>query len=98
MENEQLTVPYIVHESAMARNERHIKRLVIALIVSIMMLVLSNLAWLYIWNSYEYVGDSSQVTVDSNTGDANYIGDDGDIINGESDGKKGNSVSEEKER
>jgi uncharacterized phage infection (PIP) family protein YhgE len=95
---DNMTVPYIVHESAMARNERHIKRLVIALIVSIVMLVLSNLAWLYIWNSYEYVGDSSQVTVDSNTGDANYIGDDGDIINGESDGKKGNSVSEEKER
>lgn len=98
MENEQLTVPYIVHESAMARSERHIRRLVIALIVAIVMMVISNLAWLYMWNSYEYVGDSSQVTVDSNTGDANYIGDDGDIINGESDGKKGNSVSEEKER
>ena len=95
---DNMTVPYIVHESAMARNERHIRRLVIALIVSIVMLVLSNLAWLYIWNSYEYVGDSSQVTVDSNTGNADYIGDDGDIINGESDGKKGNSVSEEKER
>ena len=95
---DNMTVPYIVHESAMARNERHIRRLVLALIVSIVMLVLSNLAWLYIWNSYEYVGDSSQVTVDSNTGNADYIGDDGDIINGESDGKKGNSVSEEKER
>ena len=98
MDDERLTVPYIVHESAMARNERHIRRLVIALIIAFVMIVASNLAWLYIWNSYEYVGDSSQVTVDSNTGDANYIGDDGDIINGESDGKKGNSVSEEKER
>lgn len=95
---DNMTVPYIVYESAMARSERHIRRLVIALIVAIVMMVISNLAWLYMWNGYEYVGDSSQVTVDSNTGDANYIGDDGDIINGESDGKKGNSVSEEKER
>lgn len=80
---EQMTVPYIVHESAMARSERHIRRLVIALIVSVVMIVLSNLAWLYVWNSYEYVGDSS-VSVEGE-GTANYIGNDGDITNGESD-------------
>lgn len=83
---EQMTVPYIVYESAMARNERHTKRLVIALIISIMMIVATNIAWLYVWNSYEYVGDSS-VTVEGE-GNANYIGNDGDINNGENSGEK----------
>lgn len=94
MENEQLTVPYIVHESAMARSERHIRRLVIALIVAIVMMVISNLAWLYIWNSYEYVGDSS-ISVEGE-GNANYIGNDGDITNGESSSEK-DQVSQEEE-
>lgn len=58
----------------MAIAERHIKRLVIALIVAIIMICISNLAWLYLWNSYEYVGDSQAVTVDSDGGNANYIG------------------------
>jgi uncharacterized membrane protein YjdF len=80
---EQMTVPYIVHESAMARSERHIRRLVIALIVAIVMIAITNITWLIIWNSYEYVGDSS-VSVEGE-GTANYIGNDGDITNGESD-------------
>ena len=42
-------VPYIVHEATMARMERHIKRLWIAVIVSACMLFASNLAWLYAW-------------------------------------------------
>lgn len=80
---DKITVPYIVYESAMARSERHIKRLVIALIVAVVMIALTNVAWLYVWNSYEYVGDS-QVTVEGE-GNANYIGNDGDITNGEGD-------------
>lgn len=83
--NEIKDVPYIVYEGAMARNERHIKRLVIALVITIIMIVVSNLAWLYVWNSYEYVGELSEVSVDSKDGgNANYIGNDGDIINGDS--------------
>ena len=74
MENEQLTVPYIVHESAMARNERHIRRLVIALIIAFIMIVASNLAWLYVWNSYEYVGDS-ETTYSQDGEGVNIMGD-----------------------
>jgi cell division septal protein FtsQ len=83
MENKD--VPYIVYEGAMARAERHIKRLVIALIFAILMICVSNIAWLYVWNSYEYVGDSS-VNVEGEN--ANYIGNDGDISNGESNSNK----------
>lgn len=57
---ERMTVPYIVHESAMARNERHIRRLVIALIVAIVMIAITNITWLIVWNSYEYVGEANQ--------------------------------------
>lgn len=39
-------VPYIVHESDMARLERTIKRLWILLILLIVLLVGSNVAWL----------------------------------------------------
>lgn len=84
--DEQIKVPYIVYESSMARAERQQKRLWIALIVSVVMIVLSNIAWLYVWNSYEYVGES-QVSVEGD-GTANYIGSDGNQ----------NEVPQEKER
>lgn len=91
---EQITIPYIVFESTMARAERQQKRLVIALIVAVVMIVLSNLAWLYVWNSYEYVGESS-VSVEGE-GNANYIGNDGDITNGENNSQE-NEIPQEKE-
>ena len=77
-------VPYIVHEGILARDERTIKRLIIALIFTIALLFCSNAAWLYAWNQYEYVDEDSQsITVDGKDGVANYIGNDGTIINGE---------------
>lgn len=77
------TVPYIVHESAMARSERHIRRLAIALIVAIVMIVVCNLSWLYAWMQYDYVSGDSVTTVEAKDGIANYIGNDGSIVNGE---------------
>ena len=41
------SVPYIVHESSMARMERQTKRLWIAVLLLIVMLVGTNAAWLY---------------------------------------------------
>jgi hypothetical protein len=76
------SVPYIVHESSMARMERQIKRGWIALIVAVALLFASNGLWLLAWNSYDYT--SEEVIIDSQDGgNANYIGNDGDIINGE---------------
>lgn len=76
-------VPYIVHESMLAREERNVKRLIVALVISILLLFASNIAWLYAWCQYDYVG--GEVTVDSGSGgNANYIGNNGDINNGES--------------
>jgi hypothetical protein len=77
-------VPYIVHESAQARNERTVKRLVVALIVAIALIFASNAIWLYAWMQYDYSSDmtTSEINVDGKDGIANYIGNDGDINNG----------------
>lgn len=50
-------IPYIVYESAQARNERTIKRLTIIAIIAIALMFLSNVAWLYMWTSYDYSGE-----------------------------------------
>lgn len=76
-------VPYLVYEGQMARNERIIKRLIIALIISIILIFASNALWLYEWCQYDYTSSSSTVEIDSGEGVANYIGNDGDITNGE---------------
>ena len=75
-------VPYVVHESAMARAERHSKRLVAIIILLILLLVGSNIGWLVYESSFEEV-TTEEIVVDADeNGNANYIGNDGDIING----------------
>ena len=55
MDNDKIAVvPYIVYESAQARGERHIRRLLFALLLTVVLLVLTNLAWMGMWNSYDY--------------------------------------------
>lgn len=71
-------VPYIVHEGALAREERNIKRLFIALVVCIIMLFASNAVWLFYWTQYDYSSEQT-VTVDGKQGTATYIGNDGVI-------------------
>ena len=94
MDNEQMTVPYIVFEGSMARSERHIKRLVIALVISVVATLFTNLAWLYLWNSYEYVGESTSYSQDGEgvniIGDRNNYGTESDV--------KKNKIPQEKER
>lgn len=83
----QLTVPYISHEAAQARAERMNKRLIVALIVAIALLFATNVIWLLTISQYEILG--SEVTVDTEgKGNANYVGQDGDIYNGENNGTK----------
>ena len=80
-ENAGVTIPYFAHESEMPRTERHIKRMWIALIVCIMLIFASNALWLWIMSSTEFYIE--EVTLDNQDGgNANYIGQDGDIYNG----------------
>lgn len=55
------------------------KRWFIGFIICLILLFASNMAWLYAWNQYDY----AEYNVDSmDGGNANYIGNDGDISNG----------------
>lgn len=87
-ERDFATVPYFIHEGMMVRNERTVKRLIIALIIAVVLMFASNVAWLYCWMQYDYSTDGVQTvtTVDSEgDGIANYTGGDGGVIYGESD-------------
>ena len=74
-------VPYIVYESAQVRAERTIKRLTVALIISIFLIFVSHAAWLVFVSQYEF--ESYDLSTDGG-GNASYIGQDGDIYNGTS--------------
>ena len=74
-------VPYIAHESAVARLERVIKRLWVLVLALIILLCASNAAWLYYESSFEEI----RIEQDNESGYNNFIGNDGDIYNGETD-------------
>ena len=80
-------VPYLVHEMEMARAERTIKRLWITTLVLIFMLVGTNAAWMYYESQLETV-ESWEITQENDGGYNNYIGNDGDIVNGEADNQE----------
>lgn len=70
-------VPYVVHESDMARLERTIRRLWILLLVMLVLLVGTNGAWIYYENSFEDIS----ITQENEDGYNNFIRNDGDITN-----------------
>lgn len=112
MEEKIAQIPFIAHESSMTRMERIIKRLVVALIISILLMFASNALWLYAWMQYDYSSDATtttttttttteeNVTVDGKDGTANYnyIGDgsSGEITNGTSEGQKSDNKNTDK--
>lgn len=89
--NQPISVPYVVHESSMARAERQAKRLIAIIILLIVLLVGSNIGWLIYENQFEDVITSEEIIVDAEeNGIANYIGNDGDIYNGKDYSKENN--------
>lgn len=84
--NAPASVPYVVHESAMARAERHTKALVWVVVLLIVLLVGTNAGWLWYESQFEVVEETTNtITQDNADGYNNYIGNDGDIVNGEAD-------------
>ena len=79
-------LPYVAHEIAMAQSERNIKRLWIIILVLIVALIGTNLAWIIYESQFEVVEETSTtITQDNADGYNNYIGNDGDIVNGAAD-------------
>ena len=88
-DHNKIDVPYIVYESEAARHERTVKRLLIALLATILLMAGTNLAWLWVWNQYDF--SSETYTVENNDdGNANYLesGVEGVINNGLKDNSK----------
>lgn len=79
MENKDMT--YFTTDGMIAMIERTIHRLWIVIIVLIIALVATNTAWIIYENSFEEV----TVTQENADGYNNYIGADGEIINGKAD-------------
>lgn len=63
-------IPFIVHEADMARMERINKRLLIICIVLIMLLFVSNVAWIYYENQFEDIMTTVTQELESDSGDA----------------------------
>ena len=74
--NEKTTpeaVPYIVHESAMARTERGAKRLWIVIILLIVLLVGTNGAWLWYESQFEVV-ETTTIEAEQDGSGVNIVG------------------------
>ena len=70
---DNMQVPYIVFEGEQARHERTVKRLITALLIAILLIVGSNLAWLYVWNQYDFSSESYVMESDDSS-NANLLG------------------------
>ena len=74
-------VPFIVHEGTMARAEITIKRLWITILLLIVLLVGTNAGW--IWHESQF--EDIAISQENEDGYNNFVGNDGDIFNGETD-------------
>ena len=71
----------IAQTPKVARLERVIKRLWVLVLVLIVLLAASNAAWIWWESQFEEV----RIEQDNESGYNNFIGNDGDIYNGEAD-------------
>ena len=83
--NDMAVMPIAEHEKNQNRLMEIIKWLIAVILVLIVLLVGSNVGWLIYNSQFEVVEESTQtsITQDNDGGYNNYIGNDGDIINGE---------------
>lgn len=81
------TVPYQVLADFKEMHKSTVKKLWIALIIAWVAVLAVVGVFTYERLQYDYVGEEI-VTVDGKDGIANYIGNDGDIVNGENSSKE----------
>jgi hypothetical protein len=82
-EEKMMTIPYIAHQSAAARQERQIRRMWIALLIAISLVFTSNAIWLYAWTQYDY--SSEEIIYQQDGQGTNVIGDSNEVNNGTED-------------
>ena len=77
--NQNENIPYIVYEAETARSERHVKRLWIALIITIILIFTSNAIWVwyisqYDFENYDYSQDGEGVNIIGDENGVDYNG------------------------
>lgn len=80
--NEQITMSRIAFERMQAKDERNDRWRNIIIIILIVLLALTNGAWLIAWNQYDYTSTETVDIKADGDSNANYIGKDGSITNG----------------
>lgn len=89
--NDMAVMPIAQHEKDQNRLMGIVKRLIVVIIILIVLLVGSNVGWMIYENSFEDVTTTEEIIVDvDDNGNANYIGQDGNIYNGEDNSKENN--------
>lgn len=92
--NEQITMSRIAFERMQAKDEKNDRWRNIIIIILIVLLALTNGAWLIAWNQYDYSSTQSVDIKADGDSNANYIGSDGTITNGGKDNSNTNKDSE----
>ena len=83
--NDMAVMPIAEHEKDQNRLMEIIKSLIAVIVILIVFLVGSNVGWLIYNSQFEVVEESTVITQENADGYNNYIGNDGDIVNGETD-------------
>ena len=84
--NDMAVMPIAQHEKDQSRLMGIIKWLIAVIVILIVLLVGSNVGWLIYNSQFEVVEETATtITQDNADGYNNYIGNDGDIVNGEAD-------------
>ena len=86
--NDMAVMPIAQHEKDQNRLMSIIKRLIAVIVILILLLVGTNVGWLIYNSQFEVVEESTTITQENAEGYNNYIGNDGDIVNGETNNKE----------
>lgn len=89
--NDMAVMPIAQHEKDQNRLMGIIKSLIAVIVILIVLFVGSNTFWIWRDSQYEDVITTEEIVVDADdNGNANYIGQDGNIYNGEDNSKENN--------
>ena len=90
--NDMAVMPIAQHEKDQNRLMGIIKRLISVIVILIVLFVGSNVGWLIYNSQFEVVEESTTITQENAEGYNSYIGNDGDIVNGETNNKENQKI------
>ena len=87
MDDKTPVVSFAAYESILTIYERHVRRLLVALLVSVILLFASNVAWLYFFSQFEFTGaeEYTDVFQEGDRFNNANLGEQGDVFYGAED-------------